>query len=92
MKLCIPCVCVVFISPEAATTRPWRKVFAETYFKSNLILLAVDEAHCITEWLVLENVVTISENNHRIYRRKDFRESFSILGDLRPLTKAPVLV
>ena len=42
------------MSPEAATTRPWRKIFEEEYFKANLSLLAVDEAHCITEWSVSE--------------------------------------
>ena len=44
--------CVVFMSPESAMTRPWRKIFSEPFFKSNLTLLAIDEAHCITEWLV----------------------------------------
>ena len=42
------------MSPEAATTRPWRAIFGEAYFKTNLSLLAIDEAHCITEWSVSE--------------------------------------
>ena len=45
---------LVFMSPEAATTRPWRAIFGEAYFKTNLSLLAIDEAHCITEWSVSE--------------------------------------
>ena len=80
------------MSPEAATTRPWRKIFEEAHFKANLSLLAVDEAHCITEWSVSEVrfpmkfIMSIFE-----CRGKDFRKSFSILGDLRALSKAPVL-
>ena len=42
------------MSPEAATTRPWWNIFEEAHFKANLSLLAVNEAHCITEWSVLE--------------------------------------
>ena len=81
------------MSPEAATTRPWRRLFEETYFKSNLALLAIDEAHCITEWSVLRALIwsPILTKIIHVNRGKDFRKSFSILGDLRALTKAPVL-
>ena len=43
---------LVFMSPESATTDPWRQVFGSRCFVSNLAIIAVDEAHCIVEWLV----------------------------------------
>ena len=41
----------VFMSPETAVTPPWRNVFASPQFQQRLSLIAVDEAHCIFEWL-----------------------------------------
>ena len=43
---------LVFMSPEAATTKPWRELFKSPMFRKHLVLLAVDEAHCISEWYV----------------------------------------
>ena len=45
-------ILVVFMSPETATSRPWRNLFSESYYRSHLVVLAVDEAHCVHEWLV----------------------------------------
>ena len=42
----------VLTSPEIATSAPWRNVFGEQYLKANLCSIAVDESHCIVEWLV----------------------------------------
>ena len=42
----------VFMSPETALANPWREVFVTPFFKKNLVLIAIDEAHCISEWLV----------------------------------------
>lgn len=42
----------VFMSPEVATAPPWRKVFSSEYLKKHLFMIAIDEAHCIKEWLV----------------------------------------
>ena len=39
---------LVFMSPETATTNPWRNLFS----KGKIAVVAVDEAHCISEWLV----------------------------------------
>ena len=39
------------MSPEIATTAPWRDLFIAPYVKKHLVLVAVDEAHCIEEWL-----------------------------------------
>ena len=41
---------LVLMSPETATSLPWRNVFGEQYFKSKLCSIAVDESHCIAEW------------------------------------------
>ena len=40
------------MSPETAVTNPWRTVFTS----ANLALVAIDEAHCIAEWLVLSSM------------------------------------
>ena len=41
----------VFMSPETAVNPPWRDVFQSAEFRKRLSLIAVDEAHCIAEWL-----------------------------------------
>ena len=41
----------VLMSPEVATSLPWRQLFSTDYYKSHLVAVAVDEAHCIQEWL-----------------------------------------
>ena len=38
------------MSPETAVAAEWRRVFTNAYVKLKLALIAVDEAHCITEW------------------------------------------
>ena len=38
--------------PEAAVHSPWRGIFSTPLFKKHLTLVAIDEAHCISEWLV----------------------------------------
>ena len=43
---------VVFMSPECATSKPWCSVFEDKYVKKHLVLVAVDEAHCISDWSV----------------------------------------
>lgn len=39
----------MFMSPEIAISNPWRDLFSS---KLQLSLLAIDEAHCVYEWLV----------------------------------------
>ena len=44
-------VLTVLMSPEVATSLPWRRLFSTGYFKSNLVCVVVDKAHHIKEWL-----------------------------------------
>ena len=50
------------MSPKAA-----RKIVNEPYFKFHLVLFAIDEAHCITEF-ALSSII----DYHVLYRGKDF--------------------
>ena len=43
----------VFMSPETAITKPWRKLFKE----GKIAIIAIDEAHCISEWLVFATII-----------------------------------
>lgn len=45
-------LCEAFVSPEVAVGAGMRKLLAESHLKHTLVLIAVDEAHCIPEWLV----------------------------------------
>ena len=40
----------VFMSPEVSLSLPMTKFFSAPYVKQNLVLVAIDEAHCITGW------------------------------------------
>ena len=40
------------MSPETATTAPWKQLYNEPFIKQHLVMIAIDEAHCIYEWLV----------------------------------------
>ena len=44
------------MAPETAVSPPWRDVFATTLFQRNLALVAIDEAHCISDWLVQHSI------------------------------------
>lgn len=44
-------LCVVFMAPETAVSPLWRDLFSTPVFKEKLAEVAVDEAHCISEWL-----------------------------------------
>lgn len=41
---------IVFMSPEHAVTPPWRGIFGSPFFRRHLAVIAVDEAHCISDW------------------------------------------
>ena len=80
------------MSPETAIADPWRKLLKE----AKVALVAIDEAHCISEWLVytiailkktcVTNFVCWHKN-----RGEKFRTAFRQLGGLRALTSAPFM-
>ena len=41
------------MSPKTAISSQWHAVFIADYVKEHLALVAIDEAHCIVDWLVL---------------------------------------
>ena len=47
---------VVFMSPETLQVREWRSVLSGEGFKKQVVLVTVDKAHCIPEWLVRVSV------------------------------------
>lgn len=40
----------VYGSPECLLTSTWRGIFASKKFRESLVCVAVDEAHCISQW------------------------------------------
>ena len=81
------------MSPEVATTPPWREVFCSQYFKKHLFILAVDEAHCITEWLVYRmlSVIRSTYITFSVHRSTNFRTAFGMIGGLRALCDTPIM-
>ena len=42
---------LLFISPESLLRNPqWREMLLSPVYQRNLVALAIDEAHCITQW------------------------------------------
>jgi len=85
------------MSPETATSSPWRDIFCCPVIKQHLVLVAVDEAHCICEWWVL-CTRSCSSKGHCISnffllfnRGSNFREAFNKIGSLKALSKAPFM-
>ena len=60
--------------------------------KKNIVVVAVDEAHCIEDWLVAF-VHTLPGITYNIIslRGKDFRTAFSKIGGLRAVTSVPFM-
>ena len=84
---------LVMMPPEVAITS-WRSVFEKPYVKKNLVLLAIDEVHCICEWLVnrIPLYVMYLDINYVFFcRGPTFRTAFQKLGGLRAITKAPIM-
>jgi len=49
------------MSPEVAIAQPWWNVFMSPSLKQNLVLVSVDEAHCICEYNKHMNGVDIAD-------------------------------
>ena len=85
------------MSPETAVNPPWRHFFASKHFQEHAVLVAVDEAHLIHEWLdgaslpVKINIFVIIVMLLTDFRGPDFRKAFKRIGGLRALTKVPFM-
>ena len=42
------------MSPETVQQKAWREVLSGPIMKERLVCVAIDEAHCVAEWLVIE--------------------------------------
>ena len=48
---------LLYISPESIPRNPqWREMLLSNVYRSNLMAIAVDEAHCIAQWSVTSNI------------------------------------
>lgn len=75
--------------PETAIAAEWRRVFTNAYIKLKLALVAVDEAHCITEWSVSIHVCCGLVFELYLYRGKEFRKAFKRIGEIRAMVDIP---
>ena len=77
---------------ETAVAAEWRKVSLVPYVKQQLVLIAVDEAHCIPEWLV-QYIIDVQLFRSTLYtfmclytyRGVEFSKAFKHVGELRAL-------
>ena len=87
-------VVIVFVSPEVALSSSFDTIFSLPFVKRNLVLVAIDEAHCITDWYIATHVFCKSFviiQRYVCFRGADFRPSFDKLGRLRAVIKCPFM-
>ena len=51
------------MAPETALDPRWVDVFSTPSFRENLALIAIDEAHCICEWLAVTNLISVVDGS-----------------------------
>lgn len=90
---------LVFISPESIISNLyWREMLRTPVYQENLVAFAVDEAHCVSKWLVFDlrgyymvikylcvNFIIALSQLHSSCRGSFFRKEFSRLGEVRSL-------
>ena len=71
---CVHCACcncyyylIMFMFPETAVKPPWRELFSKNLFQQCAVMVAIDEAHCIHEWLEHAYFITIITRAHVPY-------------------------
>ena len=51
------------MAPETALDPQWVDIFSTPSFRKNLALIAIDEAHCICEWLAVTNLISVVDGS-----------------------------
>ena len=82
---------LVFMSPELVQLSEWKDTLSGSVMKSKLSMVAIDEAHCISEWLVTYYMHVLFLNLKCTCRGHNFRTAFSKIGALRALTSVPFM-
>ena len=79
------------MSPEMSLS-PATALFSAPFVQINLVVVAIDEAHCITDWYVVLFSSPLPNRIHLcLFRGAEFRPMFSKLGNLRATIKAPFM-
>ena len=80
------------MSPETVASPEWRRLPAESALQRSVCKVAIDEAHCIHEWLVYGcHIHHVNYNYHALSRGESFRKSFQEIGGLRAIIEAPFM-
>ena len=45
---------LLYSSPEAILSDKWRGIFSSKSFSSRLVAVAIDEAHCVSKWYIIQ--------------------------------------
>ena len=85
------------MAPETAVSSPWRYIFSTALFQRNLVLVAIDKAYCISEWLVQHTCSKLDVSIGSIFVPLSYlgvvisETAFTRIGGLRALTEAPFM-